>query len=267
MKKRLITLTTDFTLKNHYVGVMKGVIKSINPEAEIIDLCHDVPAYDIRAAALTLRDSHAFFPPGAIHIVVVDPGVGGERKAIAVQAAENFYIGPDNGVFTYVYKSDPSYQAFEITNGEYMLSTVSGTFHGRDIFAPAAAHLSLGVDVKSLGDPIQNVVRLQIVEPELSGGIVRGKVLYVDSFGNLITDIPEQLLDRNTIIKIGSYTINGVSGSYSEAREGEMLAIIGSSGYLEISVNKGRADDRIRSDNDKEIVLCVTVENNDKRAL
>jgi len=244
--KRIITLTTDFGIDDHYVGSMKGVVLGINNEAVITDITHGIPKYDIFKAAYTLRGFYKYFPQGSIHVVVVDPGVGSERKPIIVQTQEGIFIGPDNGVFSFVLKESKSVNVFEITNSEFMLEDLSSTFHGRDIFAPVAAHLSLGVDIQDFGEVLKNPISLEIRKPELKGDEIVGEVIYVDSFGNLVTNIPGDLLKGYSKVQLGELIIDSVAGSYQDVARGNLLAIIGSSGLLEISINQGSAADLIK---------------------
>lgn len=243
---RIITMTTDFGNRDHYVGSMKGVIYTINPNVIIADITHGIPAHNIFSAAFTLRSFVPYFAKETIHIAVVDPGVGSIRKPIVLEADEKFFVGPDNGVFTYVILESDSFRAYEISNPKYFLSGVSSTFHGRDIFAPAAAHLSLGVPIGDLGKSLPNPFMLEIQEPEIGEEEIIGEVIYEDTFGNLITNIPGSMVDSNSRLSACDVLINGVCKSYSEVPEGELLAIIGSSGFLELSVNRGRASDLIR---------------------
>jgi hypothetical protein len=243
--KRIITLTTDFGLKEHYVGAMKGVILSINPDVIIMDITHEIPPRDIFKAAFTLKNFYSYFPPGTIHIAVVDPGVGSKRKPIALEADNNIFIGPDNGVFTFIYRESKSVKSFEISNSKYTLPNISSTFHGRDIFAPAAGYLSLGVSVNDLGKRVMKPVRLPIKEPEVKEGKIIGEVIYVDSFGNLITNVAAYLVKPKSWIYIGGEVIKGISKSYSDVPKGKLLAVIGSGGFVEISVNQGSASELI----------------------
>ena len=243
---RIITLTTDFGNKDHYVGSMKGVIYSINPDAIITDITHDIPAHDVFHAAFVLKNFVPYFPKETVHVVVVDPGVGTSRKPIAMEADGRFFVGPDNGVFSYVILGTDSSRAYEISNPKYFLPRVSYTFHGRDIFAPVAAHLSLGISIEDLGKRLLNPFALQITEPEIGDREISGEVIFEDTFGNLITNIPGGMVDSASRLYVCDIVINGVSKSYSEAPEGELLAIIGSSGFLELSVNRGRASDLIK---------------------
>jgi S-adenosylmethionine hydrolase len=244
--RRIITLTTDFGLKDHYIGAMKGVILSINPDALIADITHEIPPHDVFRGAFVLRNFYRYFPQGTVHAVVVDPGVGSGRKPIAVEADKNIFVGPDNGVFTFVYRESKSVSVFEISNPKYILPSVSFTFHGRDIFAPVAGHLSLGVSIEDLGKKLKKPVLLPVKEPKVGREEIIGEVIYIDSFGNLVTNIPANLIEPESRVHIGKRIIRGISKSYADVREGEILAIIGSSGFLEISVNRGRASDVIK---------------------
>jgi len=232
----VITLTTDFGLKDHFVGVMKGVILTINPSAQLIDLAHDLPPQGLTRAAFVLLSSYSYFPIGTVHLGVVDPGVGGHRAIVAIQAENQLFVGPDNGLFSYVLDRVSSYEARYVTNPALRLSRVSRTFHGRDLMAPAAAHLSLGFAFEDVGPPAAGLVRLSPLQPEIKRDFIKGRVIYVDRFGNLITNIPnEECEDRNLVITAGSVTIKGLAESYSSAESGQYLALAGSSGFLEIA--------------------------------
>ncbi len=239
--KRIITFTTDFGIKDHYAGAMKGVVLGINPDAVITDITHEVAKFNVIEAAFKLDNVYPYFPEGTIHAVVVDPGVGGARKAVAVESGGHFFVGPDNGAFSLVLGRGEDCRVVEITNRKYMLKDVSGTFHGRDIFAPAAAHLSLGVDLRELGDPVSSPVLIEIPSPRVNGDEITGEVLYEDSFGNLVTNISSEVVKPGSRIYVDRFSIDRVSNSYGEAGEGELLAVAGSSGLLEISVNRGSA--------------------------
>ncbi len=245
--KRIITLTTDYGLKDHYVGAMKGVILAINPDVLIVDITHKIPPQDIFKGAFILRKFYRYFSRGTIHVVVVDPGVGGGRKPIVLEADENIFIGPDNGVFTFVYRESVSVRAFEILNPKYILPDVSSTFHGRDIFAPAAAHVSLGISIEDLGKNVKNPVTISFKKPKVQEDGVIGEVIYIDQFGNLITNISADLIKPRSRIYICEKIINSISKSYADVPKGGLLASFGSSGFLEISVNQGRASDVINS--------------------
>ena len=244
--KRFITITSDFGLDDHYVGSMKGVILGINPDVVITDITHRIPRYDIFKAAFTLRSFYRNFPKETIHIAVVDPGVGSHRKPISVQTEHGIFVGPDNGIFSFIYGSCKELRIFEISNPKYMMSDVSQTFHGRDIFAPAAAHISLGLDLRELGKEIEEPVLLEISKPSVNDKEILGEVIYVDSFGNLITNITADLIQGYSSILIDDFIIDSVANSYQDVEKGELLAIIGSSGFLEISVNQGSAANLIK---------------------
>ena len=242
----IITLTTDFGSKDHYAGAMKGVILSINPDVTITDITHEVPPHDVFKGAFTLRNFYRYFPRRTIHVAVVDPGVGGRRKAIALEADGHIFVGPDNGIFTFIYRESKPYRAHEIKGHKHILSGISRTFHGRDIFAPVAAHLSLGVSVEDLGKRMRKPTELPIKGPELRRDEIIGEVIYIDSFGNLVTNIPAESVKSGSRVRIGETIIRGLSTSYSVVPKGRLLAIVGSSGFLEISVHLGRACDVIR---------------------
>ena len=243
----LITLLTDFKAKDGYIGIMKGVILYINPGCRIIDLAHEIPSRGILEAAFILGHSYQYFPKGSIHVVVVDPGVGSERRPIVMEADEHFFLGTDNGVFSFIHQKSKSFRVFELSRCEYFLPEVSDTFHGRDIFAPAAAHLSRGIPLQSLGNEITDFVRIDIPEPRIGKKEMGGEIIYIDGFGNLVTNLSKKLINdftRGNIfhIIIGDKRLNRISRCYSEVPEGELIGIFGSAGYLEISVNWGNAE-------------------------
>lgn len=239
----LITLTTDFGYSDHYTGVMKGAILRINPAAKIVDITHDIEVYNGVEAAFRLMNFYSYFPEGTVHVVVVDPGVGGERKPIAVEAGGYFFVGPDNGVFSLIYENNKTRKIIEITNPKYTLRSVSDTFHGRDIFAPAAAYISSGLKIRKLGREFSSPEMLNIHKPSIEDNEISGEIIYSDHFGNLVTNIPGKLLDKGSVVYFGRARIDRISKSYSGAGKGRLLAIIGSSGFLEISVNQGSARD------------------------
>jgi len=241
----IITLTTDFGLKDHYVGAMKGVMLSVNENARPVDITHCVDSHDICAASFVIGNSYRYFPEKTVHLVVVDPGVGSERKPLAVLADGHFFVGPDNGVFSSVIRSCEDFSAREIKNLDYCLKEISSTFHGRDIFAPAAAHLSLGVPFSEIGPQVHDPEILPRDGYSVSGNEIRGTVVYTDKFGNLVTSIPTEAVGSRAgaLVTVGGKRIAGISESYSSAEPGEILAVGGSCGYIEISVNQGRAYD------------------------
>ena len=238
----IITLSTDFGIRDNFVGVMKGVIYSINPTARIVDISHSIPPQNINAGAFILHTSYFHFPPGTIHVLVVDPGVGSDRRILAVQANSHFFIAPDNQILKYIFYKNETLTVIDVLNKRYFSQDVSRTFHGRDIFAPVAAHLSNGIPIQALGDVITDFDRGEISSPNISGNKTIGTIIHIDVFGNLITNIKEKDLTKKLFsIKAGSIIFEKLSNSYTEVKIGEPLAIIGSSGYLEIAVRNGNA--------------------------
>jgi S-adenosylmethionine hydrolase len=241
----LITLTTDFGHRDPFVGIMKGVIAGINPKAQVIDLTHGIPPQDVMAAALALRHSVAYFPRDSIHVVVVDPGVGGSRRPLLIESAGNYFIGPDNGVLSLTTAAAESLQVFELSNPDYRLEPTSATFHGRDIFAPAAAHLSLGVTPSAFGCKLASFTRLRVPKVMQSHNRLEGEVVYVDGYGNLFTNIDEHDLTGLPLgkltIGVGARVIHGLAPSYDSVKTNELAALVNSWGMLEIAAYKGNA--------------------------
>lgn len=234
---KAITLLTDFGAVDYFVGAMKGAILSVNPRAQIVDITHEIPAQDVAAGAFTLLAAYETFPAGTIHVAVVDPGVGSARRPIVVSAADHFFVGPDNGLFTYIYDRHPHFEAVHITDTEYFRQPVSTTFHGRDIFAPVAAALSSGVDLSSLGSRIPDPVRLPTTH--------EFQVIHVDRFGNLITNITRDEFREGMRLSVNGRVISAFRSFFGEnaGAEGEPFAIWGSAGFLEIAVNGRSAAD------------------------
>ena len=256
----LITLTTDFGTSDPYVAVMKGVILGINPRASIVDISHHIRPQSVLEGAFIIGSSHRYFPDETVHIVVVDPGVGTSRDALLLVTPSASFLAPDNGVLSYVlgegFQQGPAppegpqvvipegYRAYHLTNPEFWLHPVSSTFHGRDIFAPVAAHLSLGVPAHRLGQEVRRLAWLAAQQPRRDGDAVVGEVVHVDRFGNLITNIPAALLAgqgpiATITIEVKGHRIAGLSTSYAEGEW--LLAIVGSNGTLEVSVKNGSA--------------------------
>jgi S-adenosylmethionine hydrolase len=258
MKRAVITFITDFGTKDGYAGVMKGVILKINPEVRFVDISHEISPQDILEAGLVLKNSYNYFPDRSIHLVVVDPGVGSKRRAVAIEGENHFFIGPDNGVFTFIYGVDRIRRVVELENNRYFLSNISNTFHGRDIFAPVAAHLSLGTPLENFGSICKDFIKVDLPEPEIEEGIINGIIIHMDRFGNLISNIHEALFTESIgsgtyRILIGDQMIEEVQDSYSGVKEGEILAIFGSSGYLEISKRDQNAKKMLGLDKGSEI--------------
>lgn len=241
----IITLTTDFGLRDPFVGIMKGVLLGIAPEARLVDLTHEVAAHDVLEAALALEAAVPFFPPGTIHLAVVDPGVGSARRALAFRAGEHYFVGPDNGLFTFALEQ-ASWSAVALGQAAHRRPEVSATFHGRDIFAPAAAHLARGVPLAELGSLVSDPIRLPIPASRLDGRCLIGEVIGADRFGNLITSITRGDLERAggraiAGIELGECLMGPPVRFYAEAGDRHTAAIWGSSGRLEIFVPEGSA--------------------------
>ena len=246
---RWITFTTDFGTRDWFVGTMKGVVVCLAPRARLIDLTHEIEPGNIRAGAFALAASYSYFPRHTIHVAVVDPGVGTSRGAIAVKSADYLFVGPDNGVLSWALAKEKILAIHSLENRRYFLPQVSSTFHGRDVFAPAAAHLSAGLPIEKLGPRQKEVVRLAWPEPIPSRRGIEGEVLYIDGFGNAITNIPgEALSSLNTqpAVFIGKKRVCAVASNYQAVAVGCPVAVIGSSGFLELAVNGGNGARRFK---------------------
>ncbi len=242
----IITLMTDFGTKDTYVGVMKGVILSICPAVRIIDLTHEIPAQNVAVGAWQLSNTYSYFPPGTIHLIVIDPGVGSKRRAVISQVNNHTFVYPDNGLLSLVDQRTPLEKSVVLKNDNYFLPNISQTFHGRDIFAPVAAHLAKGVLINKFGPPINNLCKINFSNTKIDSSQIEGQIIWIDHFGNAITNISQQLIDQtlpDSELKICfSYQqIFKVCAAYNQVAIGKILAIIGSSGYLEISVNQDSA--------------------------
>ena len=303
----VITLLTDFGYQDAYIGIMKGVIAGINPSAAVIDICHDVMPQDVFGGAYLLSTAYLYFPKGTVHVAVVDPGVGSKRDIVCVEFRDCVFIVPDNGILSFVLWQESPRRIVRATNTRYFLPSPSNTFHGRDVFAPLAAYLSLGVKLQRLGDKIDRLEQLNVCAPVVGkSGKLAGEVMYVDRFGNLITNItrghieslwgeirnnPERVNSkleirnpkleirnpkfetRNSKLEIRnskSETRNskletvvrkekivGLSASYMDVGKGRPLAIIGSTGYLEISVNQGSAQKRFKAKRETKVTVGI----------
>ncbi len=248
-RRPIITLLTDFGSADYYVGAMKGVILGINPDVQIVDITHEVIPHDILDAAFTLAQTYQTYPRRTIHVAVVDPGVGSERRPILAAGDDHYFIAPDNGVLSFVYAQQERLTVREIKADHYFRAPVSQTFHARDIFAPVAAYLSKGLEPFQLGEEITDYVRLQIPKPQaVSGKSFRGVVLKVDRFGNAITnlgrtDVPALFVAPTPKfkLKVGDREIARLVRAYAEGAPEEVFAILGSSGYLEVATNRGGA--------------------------
>lgn len=244
----VITLTTDFGYQDPFVGVMKGVIAAINPEVQVIDLTHGVPAQNVMAGALILQHSVRYFAAGTVHVVVVDPEVGSARKPILIEHEGSYLVGPNNGVLSLALEGKPPDCVVELTNAEYHLEQVSKTFHGRDIFAPVAAHLSLGVPTTQFGKSLDTLVNLYMPRVLRGKNRLEGEIIYVDSFGNLFTNIHERDLTglprKRSLVVLAGSPLGGLVTNYAGASVGEFACLFNSWGLLEIAVNKDSAKKR-----------------------
>jgi S-adenosyl-L-methionine hydrolase (adenosine-forming) len=248
MAAPIITLLTDFGLEDTYVASMKGVILEICPSACLVDISHLVPPQDVRAGAFMLASVYRDFPSGAIHLAVIDPGVGTDRPGVAIRMTHGCLVGPDNGLFSLVLREESAWEAYHLDHPTYWRATVSKTFHGRDVFAPAAAHLAMGIPAQALGPSCTPQVAswAEVVE---TGEKILGEVIHIDHFGNAISNVSRDVLERFSsggpvTVRIGDLTLPEIVGTYGDAERGQAIALIGSAKYLEIAVNQGHAAKR-----------------------
>ena len=244
-----ITLTSDFGLKDPYVAEMKGVILRINPNATIVDITHQIGKFDVRAAAFALASAAPYFPDGTVHLAVADPRVGTERRAIVVQTKRGFFVGPDNGILVLAAQSQGIEHAYLLANPKFMMPRVSGTFHGRDIFAPAAAFLDKGIQPAEFGSEVKEPIAPEFAKVKFSSGLLTGEVLDVDGFGNVITNINEKDLffgegkEFDVELAIAKLKIP-FRKTYAQVKPKEPIILIGSHGFLEIALNQGSAAEK-----------------------
>ena len=255
--KKIITLLTDFGLKDVYVGVMKGIIAQINPHLKVIDLTHQIPPQNLFAARFCLLNAYPYFPSETVHLAVVDPGVGSRRKAIAIQLPNSFLVGPDNGIFSGILENFEiqNIQVVTLTNSEYWhTDKPSVTFHGRDIFAPVAAHISSGVRLENLGEKInpESLVKLPLNNINFTDSGLAGWIQHIDHFGNIITNISRSyIIEKNWFLVVNNNAdfspgkIISSGYTYADCKLGELIAIIGSHGFVEIAANGGSAEEQL----------------------
>ncbi len=260
----IISILTDFGLADPYVAMMKGVILSINPDARLVDITHYIRAGSILHASSLIRETFSFFPKETVHIAVVDPGVGSSRRLIGVRAGGHLFVGPDNGIFWPIIENNSDAEIIHLTEEKYFLPHVTKTFHGREVFAPVAAYLSLGYDLKQMGLRINDPVEFSSPSPHVRDGVLYGQILRVDNFGNLITNIHSEDLKSflnklKPVIHIGSLKIRKIHDIYSDVEKGEPLALINSSDMLEIAVSLGRASEYVGIDRDEIIGAVVRI--------
>ncbi len=247
MANPIITLTTDYGINDHLVGTMKGVILKINPDVTIVDITHNVTAYDLLDGALAIGAAYSYFPPKTVHVVVVDPGVGTERRPLLVSAQNQYFIAPDNGVLSVIFEREDNIIVRHANVEHYYLNPVSNTFHGRDVFAPVAAWLTKGWQTASMGEEIADYKKFSMPKPKEADGGLKGVVLRVDTFGNLITNFRAEHLpaatqaNGNFLLQVGAHEVKKLVDTFAHGAAGEPIAYIGSSGFIEIGVNKGSA--------------------------
>lgn len=241
---QFVTLTTDFGHFDGFVACVKGVILSYAPKVSIFDISHEVKPFDVQSTAWIIHNTYSYFPKGTIHVVVVDPGVGTCRRPLLLVSKDHIFIGPDNGVFSYVLEDKEKWQAFILNNPEYYLQEPSATFHGRDIFAPVAGHIATGVAPNLIGAPIDldTLVRFSVSEPLITDQSVIGEITYIDRFGNLITNIDAASVKQDSPVFINGKSVGTIATTYGSVKVGQITALIGSHGYVEIGVNGGRGD-------------------------
>jgi len=261
----LITLTTDFGLNDHFVGTIKGVILNIAPEAEIVDICHAVQAFDVLDGALTVAQAYSYFPNGTVHVVVVDPGVGTARRPILLSTGRHYFVAPDNGVLSLVYGREERLQVRHINAEHYYRQPVSNTFHARDIFAPVAAYLAKGVETAKFGEEITDFVRFNAPKPKpVDAQTIRGVVLKVDRFGNMVTNITPQDIPAlfqaeppGFKMRVGKHEITEIHPNYAAGAPNQVFGILGSMGYLEIAANRASAAQIIGAGKGSEVIIAL----------
>ena len=246
MARPVVALLTDFGTRDHYAGTLKGVVLSVCPDASLVDIAHDIPAHDVTAGALELAACYRYFPHGTVFLVVVDPGVGSSRRGIAADVGDYKFVAPDNGVLSVVFRESPPKKVVELTERKYALPTVSRTFEGRDRFAPAAGYLAKGIAVVRLGKAITDFRSLDLPRPSVQEAELRGEVVRVDRFGNLITNIDRHAFEQFALggaiaVEVGGTAVPRLVSTYAEAPAGELCALFGSTDHLEVAINAGDA--------------------------
>jgi hypothetical protein len=258
----IVTLTTDFGGSDHFVGTMRGVILGVNPAAQVVDLCNAVASYDVLDGALTIAQAYRYFPADTIHMVVVDPGVGSSRRPLLVTTTNHYFIAPDNGVLSLVMEQEERVSVRHITAEHYFLRPVSNTFHGRDVFAPCAGWMSRGVEPEKFGDEITDYVRFALPKPKVvDEHTLKGAVLKVDKFGNLITNLTAEnapavfAAEAKVRITVGQATVTGIYASYAQGQPGELFGVLNSMGFLEIAGNRAAASQVAKAGRGAEVAV------------
>jgi S-adenosylmethionine hydrolase len=266
VNERIVTFTTDFGTTDHYVGAMKGVILNVNPATQLVDITNSVQAYDVLDGAIAISQAYKYFPANTVHLVIVDPGVGTSRRALLVRTDRHYFLAPDNGVLSFVFEQEKErLQVRHITADHYFLQPVSNTFHGRDIFAAVAGWLSKGVESSAFGEEITDYVRFAAPKPKtMAPNTIKGVVLKVDKFGNLITsirpeDLPELFQEQTPPFRIiiGKGEVTKLKTAYAQGTPGETFAIVGSMGFLEIATNRGNASRLVGADKGSDVGVVL----------
>jgi S-adenosylmethionine hydrolase len=260
MARPIIALLSDFGTSDHYAGTMKGVILGICPEAELVDISHDIPPHDVLTAAVELAATYKYFPPGTIFLTVVDPGVGSARRGLAAETSDHKFVAPDNGVLSAVFHETAPRRVVELTERRYARPTVSRTFEGRDRFAPAAAWLAKGIQLSALGRAVSDYQRIDLSPAEAGADSITGRVMRIDRFGNLVTNIERRTFERlaqggSIQIEAGAHRIARLVATYAEIAEGEVCALFGSTDHLEIAANAASAVERLGLGRGAEVVV------------
>ncbi len=256
MENNIIALLTDFGNKDYFIGAMKGVMLSINENAKIIDITHEIPPQDVRAGSFTLNACYENFPPGTVFVAVVDPGVGSDRRAILVETENYYFITPDNGLLNFIFEREKNVRGFEITNKDFFHKPVSKTFHGRDVFAPSAAHLSKGVSPGEFGDSIEDYVFYKTNQPERTNEQeIEATIIHIDHFGNLITNLRKEDLPEDFHLLINDEKIESFHDFFAEAEEKELFMLVGSTGFLEVVANQDSAEKLLQAVVGEKVIL------------
>jgi S-adenosylmethionine hydrolase len=260
----IITLTTDYGTDDHLAGTLRGVILNVNPDATVVDITHNVTPYDVLEGALAIGSAYRYFPPRTIHVVVVDPGVGTERRPLLVRADTQYFLAPDNGVLSVIFERETALSVYHLTQEHYFLRPVSRTFHGRDIFASVAGWFSKVWQPQAMGEEVTDFKRFALPKAKNENGTLTGVILRIDNFGNLLTnlspgDIPEGILKTGTVqMRVNDREVKRLVANFAQGEAGEAVAIIGSTGYLEIAVNKGSAARLLAAGRGASVTLVTT---------
>jgi len=265
LKPPPITLLTDFGSQDYFAGAMKGVILSVNPNAQIIDITHEIPPQDIHAAAFNLLASYKDFPAGTIHTAVVDPGVGSRRRPLLIEVAKQFFVGPDNGIFSWVCEREGNWRAIQLTNEQFFRHPVSDTFHGRDVFAPVAGALSNGTSTEKFGDEVNDIVQLESLTPKVTESQVEGRIIHIDRLGNCITNLTSDHVSRDSFVSGVRLVVNGreitsLRRFFVQVNDDkdDLFCVFGSSGFVEIAIRNSSAANVLNAERGDSVVRILT---------